>query len=376
MELVGYQLIDSQEKLEASVAHLAQQKHVFIDLEFDKNHYTYGFSLCLMQIASEDQCFLIDPLADLSIQTIFPVLENSAIQKVCYAFGEDLRLLHHIGCMPKNMLDLSTARSLLNLPHVSLNSLIEEITGTTLPKSQQKSNWCFRPLTEDQLKYAAVDVIYLPQLHAQIVADLKQANRWEWMEDEIAYLDGVNYSESYHFITVKESDKKHYTKQAWMRYIALLELREELAKEIDRPGYKIMDKRLVELLARKPQLIEKWPQYNLPIHRKVNNVQTKERIADKLAALAAEFIQQNISAEDPAREPLSPAERERLGAQRAAFSKQKNDYFLPLKEKIKAHYGENLANYLLSSRLMTRYFYGEITPLPYQEKLFSELKKL
>ena len=223
MQELNYTYIDTQESLEKCVDLLSSEESIYIDLEFDKNHFTYGFNLCLMQVATKEKCYLIDPTAKLKIETIFPVLENDNIKKVCYAFSEDLRLLHHLGCIPKNVIDLATARILLNYEHISLNRIIEEYRGEKLPKSQQKSNWCKRPLAQEQLKYAAIDVLYLPHLFQQLSAELEENNRWSWMQDEVNYLNQVNYKHEQHFITVKESEKKEYTKREWLRYLTLLE---------------------------------------------------------------------------------------------------------------------------------------------------------
>lgn len=373
MQDLAYTLITSQSDLDECVDYLQHQEAVYLDLEFDKNHFTFGFTLCLMQIASEDKCFLIDPIAGLDLSTIFPILENPKIRIFTYAFSEDIRLLHHIGCMAKNIVDLAIARTILNKPHISLNNLIEEKTGQTLSKSQQKSNWCNRPLTEDQLKYAAADVVYLPQISRDVFNELEEANRMSWLKDEIAYLDAVDYSEEYHFITVKENEKKNYTKREWMRYLALLELREELAKEINRPGYRALDKRLIELLAKSPKKIAQWPDYKMNIHPRLKHRAIKHKIQQLFKELESEFESQNISEDAPAREFLNQTERAKRNAERNEFERKKSEYYLPLKEKIKEKYGENIANYLLSNRLIMKYFYNGLEPMPYQKRIFEEL---
>jgi len=138
--------IDDQNSFKEAISKLALSDKLYIDLEFDKNHYRYGFNLCLMQVFDGNTCYLIDPLGNLNIESIFPILENPKIEKVCFAFGEDIRLLHHIGCQPKNVLDLAVVRTLLNKPTLSLsNSLVEEL-GLEAQSSQQKSNWFARPL--------------------------------------------------------------------------------------------------------------------------------------------------------------------------------------------------------------------------------------
>lgn len=372
MEEINYKLITTKDELNQAINHLSKQDSLYLDLEFDKNHFTYGFNLCLMQIASEDECYLIDPQADLDIESIFPILTDSKIRKYTYAFSEDIRLLHHLGCMIQNTADLATARILLNYNHVSLNNLIEEMTGITFGKSHQKSNWEKRPLTEDQLKYAAVDVVFLPQIAQNTIKELEKAGRLEWFEDEVSYLDSSDYSDSSHFITVKESEKKSYTKREWMRYIALLNFREELAKEINRPGYRVLDKRLLELLAKKPDQISEWPNFKMNIHRQIKNNATKQKIEELFAKLEEQFVTDEISENIPAREQLSKIEKIKRSEQRASFNRKKEEYFQPLKEKIKEKYGENLANYLLSNRMVIRYFYEGIPSLPYQKKIFEE----
>ena len=57
------QYIDHQESFEKTIAVLASKKTIFIDLEFDKNHFRYGFNLCLMQIFDGENIYLIDPLS-------------------------------------------------------------------------------------------------------------------------------------------------------------------------------------------------------------------------------------------------------------------------------------------------------------------------
>src|SRR5690554_7245294 len=85
------QYIDNKESFEKAISILSTKKEIFIDLEFDKNHFRYGFNLCLMQIFDGEICYLIDPLTEREIEHIFPVLENQDIQIVCFAFIKDIR---------------------------------------------------------------------------------------------------------------------------------------------------------------------------------------------------------------------------------------------------------------------------------------------
>src|SRR5690554_2430340 len=175
------QYINDKEGFEKTVAILSSKEAIYIDLEFDKNHFRYGFNLCLMQIFDGETCYLIDPLPDLSIEPIFPVLEDKNIQIVCFAFNEDMRLLHYLGARPNNILDLAIATRLLNYNTLSLNNtlavFLEDEKYITEKTSQQKSNWFQRPLTDQQKQYAAEDVLYLPNLKLTLLKHIEQEHK-------------------------------------------------------------------------------------------------------------------------------------------------------------------------------------------------------
>jgi len=156
------QIITHQEELESITENLSNVSRIAADLEFDKNYYRYGFNLCLVQLFDGENCYLVDPLSDdLNIKSIFPVLEDPEIEIITFAFGEDLRLLHSLGCFPKNIYDIDIATSLLNYEPGSLTKLLDEAIDVDTGKSSQTSNWFQRPLTDQQKKYAAHDVLHL-----------------------------------------------------------------------------------------------------------------------------------------------------------------------------------------------------------------------
>src|SRR5690554_5655013 len=177
--------ITSNEDFEKAIAVLSTKESIYIDLEFDKNHFRYGFNLCLMQIFDGEICYLIDPISDIEINAIFPILENENIQIVCFAFNEDMRLLHHLGARPNNILDLAIATRLLDYDTLSLNNtlsvILEDDRYITEKSSQQKSNWFQRPLTEKQNHYAAEDVLYLPALSEELKKRIEAEGKTTWL---------------------------------------------------------------------------------------------------------------------------------------------------------------------------------------------------
>ena len=122
-----FEYITTQEQLSECIKKINSVPEIAVDLEFDKNRYRYGFNLCLLQIKAADEIFLIDPLGvDFDIKPVFEPLENPKIEKVVYAFGEDIRLLHTLGCYPKNLFDIVIQTRLMDYRAISLSNLLLE----------------------------------------------------------------------------------------------------------------------------------------------------------------------------------------------------------------------------------------------------------
>lgn len=369
---MDYIYIQDQEKLTQIIPVLSRADYLYIDLEFDKNHFRYGFNLCLMQLSDGKNCYLIDPIDGVNIETLFPVLENPAIQKVSFAFGEDLRLLHHLGCFAKNILDLATVRLLLNEEHVSLNKLISEITGEELPKSQQKSNWCLRPLSDQQLTYAALDVLHLPELKDTLLTEVAKQGKTTWVEQEIEALNQQNWGEESTYIAIPEKEKRDFTKREWLRYIALINFREELAAKRNRPSYKIIDKSILVMIAKNPEKLAEWTTLKR-MHPALRNNEVKERISKVIDKVNDKIKDENISKDEPARSTISHDEKVRLREKRNLVEKVKNEFYLPVKNILSEKHGSNFANFVLSNRKMESVIKNEIELLSYQQEIIKEI---
>lgn len=362
--------IDDQPSFEKALSQLSSVEKIYIDLEFDKNHFRYGFNLCLMQVFDGETCFLIDPLGNLKIDAIFPILENPEIEKVCFAFGEDIRLLHHIGCKPKNVLDLAVVRILLNKPTLSLsNSLVEEL-GLEAQSSQQKSNWFARPLTAEQIQYAAEDVIDLPRLRDVLVEELENMGRVEWLKQEQQQFESEDWTIGAEPEIVPFKDRKQLTMREWIRYSYLMEYRDYLAKNLSRPSYKVIDKNIFIDIAKDPKKVQNWESIKR-VHPKVRNSKVKNKLIELLEEAEREIQKNKIKEGASSKPKMSDEERIRNGQLRKEISYAKDNIFTPLKERMKKDYGENFTNYLLSNRRVVGIVTGKIRLLEYQKKLLQ-----
>lgn len=370
--------IDTNEALGDLVESLSKKKQIYIDLEFDKNHFRYGFNLCLMQIFDGENCFLIDPISHLDIEAIFPVLENKDIELVCFAFNEDMRLLHYLGAKPNNIVDLGVAMRVLNYETLSLNNSLNEVLGEESPvidkKSQQKSNWFQRPLTEQQHLYAAEDVLYLPELYKKLNKQLNDMNRQEWFVQEMNAFENYDWSGGEKVAYLTKKDQKQLTLREWIRFEKMMHYREQLGASLKRPTYKVWDKKIVLTIATQPEKVGDWKTLK-GVHPKLRVDKVQQKIKSLLDEAEKEIRENKIAKDQSSIPPLSNDQRTKISNIRRRVQDVKENFFAPLKEEIKKEYGENYSNYFLSNRKMVEYVTGEQKLLPYQKIILQKAAK-
>ncbi len=349
---MSIQFIDEQQKLNSILPNLETADQLAIDLEFDKNYYRYGFNLCLMQIYDGNNCYLIDPLSDsLDIQSIFPVLENPDVQKVTFAFGEDLRLLHSMGCFPKNIYDVDNAISLLNYSPASLTKHLYNILEIDTGKSSQMSNWYKRPLSEEQINYAAQDVLHLIQLQKVLAEEAEQKGITGWITEENKILDSLDYSDVDNNDFIKVKDKSDFTEKEWYLYTRLMELREEIAKKLNKPSFQIIKKGVIKNIALDPNKLNKWTSTR-GIFKRVRTELMKKKLYKVTQQALDEASELGLSDDEPASKSLNNEEKTLYRKQREKINRAKLEFFNPIKEQIKADYGEEVATFLFSNRII------------------------
>lgn len=146
-----------------------------IDTEFVRERSYYP-ALGLIQIFDGESVYLIDPLNITEWQSFVDVLENDKIIKIIHSCSEDIEVFKTaLKTRPKAMYDTQVAESFCGGQNAAgLAVLVEKYTGVKLEKGQARTNWLKRPLTSEQLTYAASDVLYLIKVYKaqmQVLAD-------------------------------------------------------------------------------------------------------------------------------------------------------------------------------------------------------------
>lgn len=164
---------------------LKNDKFLAIDTEFERRN-TYFATPSLIQIAGENYTYIIDLLKIEDYQPIKKLFSNSDIVKVMHCGFQDLEILDRLGIEINHCFDTQIAMRFLDMDiGLGFESMILNILDRKLNKAQQCSNWMLRPLTEDQLSYAAQDVIFLRRAYTKLKQELlKFPHLYRWcLED-------------------------------------------------------------------------------------------------------------------------------------------------------------------------------------------------
>jgi ribonuclease D len=174
--------VDARQKLSKVREDIENAGVIAIDTEYDSFRY-FREKLCLLQIGTEQRIYLFDPLdAALDLAFLGRVFASPDPVKVIHAGDNDIRILNRdYGFEFANVFDTHRAASLLGSNHLSLSSVIEQYLGVRLekPKKMQRSRWEKRPLTEEQLNYAAEDTQHLIPLYRRLNAEI-EAKGLQW----------------------------------------------------------------------------------------------------------------------------------------------------------------------------------------------------
>jgi ribonuclease D len=251
-------LVTTPGQLEAAVFRLQGATRLAVDTEFMRER-TYRAQLCLVQVASDADCYLVDPLAGLDLAPLFATLADRGRPKILHAARQDLEvLLQSSGSVPAPVYDTQVAAALLGLPpQVGYADLIARRLGHSIDKGQTRTDWSRRPLSDAQLAYAADDVHHLLELHTDLASALAAQGRGAWhAEDCVSLEDPALYrtEPADAWRRLKGLGRLRPEEQAVAR--ALAAWRERRASDSDKPrGWILSDESLYALATSIPDSV-------------------------------------------------------------------------------------------------------------------------
>ncbi len=173
-----YQWIETQSQLDNLSSLLMKEELIALDAEMDQ-HFAYFPSLCLLQISTRLEHYLVDTLAKLDWSSLNAVFSSSKVLKVFHAGENDIPFLKHfLGSSFKQVQDTQVLANFLKEERLSLSFLVERYCDIRLEKNSQISDWRLRPLSEKQCEYAVGDTAHLIQLYEALAAKVSDED-WE-----------------------------------------------------------------------------------------------------------------------------------------------------------------------------------------------------
>jgi ribonuclease D len=194
---------------------------------------------------------LIDPIPFGPNHRLFIEL-NELLQSdevILHASTQDLPCLRELGISPKKLFDTELGGRVAGLPRVGLGPLLESLMEVSLAKEHSAADWSQRPLPQEWLNYAALDVELLVELREKVYGLLASANKWEWASEEFqAILDAPPppprvdpWRRTSGMHKIKKRNQLAIVRALWM-------VRNEIAQEIDiSQGRLLSDAAIVEL---------------------------------------------------------------------------------------------------------------------------------
>jgi ribonuclease D len=356
--------IQTQAELESAVDSFAALHEIALDLEFDRERYTYGSTICLIQVFAAGKCFMVDPMA-CRPEPLYRLLERPDLLKIMHSPGEDLQILHLQGCYPVNVFDTERAARLLNYEAFSLSSLLQLLLGVSLDKSVQKTNWTQRPLTAAQLTYACSDVAWLPALRDALWEQAIKSNICDWIEEENKAWDIYRAEPRPDGVFTHRDDSKKYPAYDLFLLNELLRFRDMHSRRLNKPGYMVISRELIDKLLTEPDTLTDW-KHQKGIHQSLRNDQTRRAIESLLEKARATAREQALSKKFPARQKPDGVFRSR-----EEIKQEAELIFRPLKQEMALKWGEHAAAYMLSEKMITELCSRskKLADLPFQYRI-------
>ncbi|MBI1954171.1 MAG: ribonuclease D [Proteobacteria bacterium] len=161
-----------------------------VDTEFIRQK-TYWPEVCLIQLYDGKEVYLIDVLdQQTDLAYLKPLFQSPSITKIFHSSRQDLEIFwHQLKVFPTPLFDTQLAATLVGMgQNLSYETLVKKILGRSINKTFQYTNWAKRPLTKEQLLYAADDVRYLGELFHFLYQHLEQNNRLNWLKELTSFL--------------------------------------------------------------------------------------------------------------------------------------------------------------------------------------------
>jgi ribonuclease D len=252
-------VIDQPALFAECLDHLRKFPVLAFDTEFVGEH-TYRPDLCLVQVATPERLFLLDPMKLDSLDPFWELLLDPGRVSVMHAGREEIRACRFaVGKPPANVFDLQIAAALLGMTYpIGYGGLVQDVLGQRIHKGETLTDWRKRPLTSAQIRYAYDDVRFLLPICSRFHDKLRKLDRMAWASEEFAAFVRRSLAED---PSIERWRKVKGLGSLGRRELAvakaLFEWREDFAERVNRPARTLLrDDLLVEIAKRSGRMTE------------------------------------------------------------------------------------------------------------------------
>ncbi|MGC8719283.1 MAG: ribonuclease D [Thermodesulforhabdaceae bacterium] len=250
------EIITTDDQLRSLARKLRGKKEIAVDTE-SNGFYAYYEKTCLIQLSDGAKNYIIDPLSVKACSILGEIFSDPGIEKILHHGVNDISgLKHDFGLSFAGVFDTSIAAQLLGIKRRGLAFLLSRYFNISISKKGQHHDWSRRPLDEDWLIYAAVDVFYLIPLAARMKEELEKRGLLERAYE-------LSRSVANRIVPKRSFSERGYTRINGYRELGdrekrivrrLYRFRDELARQWDRAPFRVLaDDVIVKVAIMKPR---------------------------------------------------------------------------------------------------------------------------
>lgn len=248
-------LIDKPAEIPQLERAVTESTYIALDTE-SNSLFAYQEQVCLIQVTTQGQDFLIDPMrlsVNIDLPFLIDIIADPAYEKILHAAEYDVMCLRRdFGIEFNNLFDTMVATRILGWEKAGLANLLEKEIGIDVDKRFQRANWGTRPLSTEMRQYAQLDTHYLIEIRHSLYKELEAGGHLEEARELFAEVTTAvwpdNTFEPTDFWKIK--DVKLLSKRQRSVLHQLYVFREQAARELDVPPFKIASDKTLYWMAK------------------------------------------------------------------------------------------------------------------------------
>jgi ribonuclease D len=181
----------------------------------------------------------------------------TAQQNIFHACGEDIDLIYHYADQKplKNVFDTQIAMAFLGHGlQVSYQNALKTCLNIDIDKDQTRSDWLARPLSQEQINYAANDVLYLTKLADTLKHDLQRKGLYQYVLEDCQNLTKEIAIETPLTELYTDIGNYRHSRRELMQLQQLSIWREQITKAMNQPrSFVLKNTTMLDLVEKNPR---------------------------------------------------------------------------------------------------------------------------